>query len=221
VARFDNRGRLIEFDITKLENREAADAFVQAVHRGTRQIIQGAFVGETGKWAHSGLLKLLTQFRTFSLIAIDKQWNRQAGNYGTAAALGILLGTMTLAIPIIMVRAGINSIGRPDQDEYLEKRLSPLNLARESLNYVALSGLSGDLLDALSAVSGFEPTGGRTGANKSLVGNVIAPAVGKANDIWGALQNSKDGTDIHGLIAQLPFSRLPWLYPAVNALRPD
>lgn len=218
VAKFSG-GRLVEFDITKMQNQTAANEFVQAVHRGTRQIIQGAFIGETGKWAHSGLLKLLTQFRTFSLVAIDKQWNRQVGNHGTAAALGILLGTMAFAAPIVMIRAGIQSVGRPDQDEFLEKKLDPVSIARDTLNYVALSGLSGDLLDALSAVAGVETTGGRTGTNKALVGNVVAPAVGRANDIWGALQNTKDGNDIHGLIQQLPFSRLPWLYPAVNALR--
>lgn len=218
VAKFSG-GRLVEFDITKMQNQTAANEFVQAVHRGTRQIIQGAFIGETGKWAHNGLLKLLTQFRTFSLVAIDKQWNRQVGNHGTAAALGILLGTMAFAAPIVMIRAGIQSVGRPDQDEFLEKKLDPVSIARDTLNYVALSGLSGDLLDALSAVAGVETTGGRTGTNKALVGNVVAPAVGRANDIWGALQNTKDGNDIHGLIQQLPFSRLPWLYPAVNALR--
>lgn len=221
TAQFDQRGRLTQFDITKMENREAADAFVQAVHRGTRQIIQGAFIGETGKWAHSGLLKILTQFRTFSLIAIDKQWNRQVGNHGTAAALGILLGTMAFATPIVMVRAGLASLGRPDQDAYLERRLSPASLARETLNYVALSGLAGDLMDAMAAVSGAEPTGGRTGSNKSFMGNVVAPSVGKVNDVWGAIQNNREGTDLHGLVQQLPFARLPWLYPAVNALKPD
>lgn len=219
AARFDGRGRLVEFDITRLENREAANAFVQAVHRGTRQIIQGSFIGETGKWAHHGLLKMMTQFRTFSLVAIDKQWNRQVGNHGTATALGILLGTMSFAAPIVMIRAGLASVGRPDQDEYLARRLHPVNIARETLNYVALSGMAGDLLDALAAVSGYQPTGGRTGTNKSFVGNVVAPAVGKANDLWGAVQNTRDGTDIHGLVQQLPFARLPWLYPAVNALK--
>jgi hypothetical protein len=221
VAKFDARGKLVEFDITKLQDRAAADAFVQAVHRGTQQIIQGSFIGETGKWAHSGLLKLMMQFRTFSLIAIDKQWNRQVGNHGTAKALGLLLGTMSFAAPIYMVRTGIQSIGRPDQDAFLERQLHPMNIARQTLNYVALSGLSGDLLDALTAVAGYNPTGGRSGTTKSFVGNVIAPAAGKANDIWGAIQNQKEGTDLHALIQQLPFSRLPWLYPAVNALKPE
>lgn len=221
AATFDSRGRLTAFDITKLSDQVVADAFVQAVHRGTKQIIQGSFIGETGKWAHSGLLKMLTQFRTFSLVAIDKQWNRQVGNHGTAAALGIMLGTMSFAAPIVMIRAGLASIGREDQDKYLERRLHPVNIARETLNYVALSGLSGDLLDALSAVSGYQPTGGRTGTNKSFAGNVVAPVVGKVNDLWGAIQNTRDGTNVHDLAQQMPFARLPWLYPAVNSLKPE
>lgn len=213
--------RLVEFDITKMENREAADAFVQAVHRGTRQIIQGTFIGETGKWAHSSLLKLMLQFKTFSLIAIDKQWNRQVGNHGTAAALGLLLGTMSLAAPIYMIRAGLQSIGRPDRDAYLQKALHPVEIARQTLNYVALSGLAGDLLDALSAVAGYQPTGGRSGQNKSAVGNIVAPAVGKVNDIYGAIQNSREGTHLAPLMRELPFARLPYLYPAMNALRSE
>ena len=221
VAKFDARGRLVEFDITKLENREAADSFVQAVHRGTRQIIQGSFIGETGKWAHHDVLRLMTQFRTFSLTAIDKQWNRQVGNHGTAKALGMLLGTMTLALPIVMTRAYVSSIGRPDQEEYLEKRLSMERLGRETLNYVALSGLAGDLFDVLSATAGYEPTGGRTGANKTFVGNAVAPAIGTVNDLWQSLQNTKDGTDVYGFMKHMPFARLPWLLPAINALKPE
>jgi hypothetical protein len=220
TAKFDSTGRLQQFDITKMEDREAADAFVQAVHRGTAQIIQEKFIGETGKWAHSGLMKLMLQFKTFSLLAIDKQWNRQVGNLGTWKALGLLLGQMTFAAPIYMVRAGLASVGRKDQDAYLKKALHPYEIARQTLNYVALSGLSGDLLDALTALGGYQPSGGRSGSNKSFVGNVVAPAVGKVDDIWGALQNTKDGTDVGALARQLPFSRLPWLYPAMNSLRP-
>lgn len=221
AARFDANGRLVSFDISKVADKQAAETMVNSVHRGTRQIIQGSLIGETGKWIHSDLLRLALQFKTFSLTAIDKQWNRQVGNHGTAAALGMLLGTMTLAAPIYMVRVGLQSIGREDQDEFLEKRLHPYRIAREVLNYTALSGLSGDLLDVMSSITGVEPTGGRSGTNKSAVGNVVAPAAGKVDDIWRALQNTKEGTDIHGLMMQMPFSRLPFMYPAMNALRPD
>lgn len=212
-------GRLKEFDITKFTDAEAANAFVQAVHRGASQIIQGTYIGETGKWAHDGLLRILTQFRTFSITSIEKQWTRQRGNYGTAGALGILLGSMSMAAPIYMSRVAANSIGREDRDEYLARQLSPTQIARASLNYVAVSGLSGDLLDALTALTGTgELTGGRSGAQSQFVGNVVAPAAGLADDLWRAMQNTKEGTDPHDLLKNLPFSKLPVLQQAINAL---
>jgi hypothetical protein len=219
IARFDGAGRLQELDITKAENRKAAEAFVQAVHRGTGQIIQGTFIGETGKWAHSGWLRLLTQFRTFSITSVEKQWGRNRNNHGVAVALGILVGAMSMAAPIYMARQVVNSIGRPDQEEWLDKQLSFEKVARATLNYVAMSGLAGDFLDAFASVTGLtESTGGRAGSTTEFVGTVIAPAAGLADDLWRGIQNSKDGTDVHELVKNLPFAKLPMLVPVINLL---
>lgn len=222
IATFDG-SRLTSLDITKAEDVEAMSQFVQAVHRGSSQIIQGTFVGETGKWAHDGLMKVVTQFRTFSLTSIEKQWARQVGVHGgglggTASALGILLGAMSFAAPIYMARVYVQSIGRKDQEAYLEKNLSWNMIARATMNYVALTGLTGDFVDALAAVAGKQTTGARTGVAKDFVGNVIAPSAGLADDIWRGVQNTKEGTDPHELLKSLPFSRLPFLIPAINAL---
>lgn len=212
-------GQLREFDITKFRDTQAANDFVQAVHRGTSQIIQGVFIGETGKWAHDSLLRVLTQFRTFSITSVEKQWARQRGNYGVAKALGMLLGSMAFAAPIYVARTYANSVGREDQEAYLDRQLSAAQIARASLNYVAMSGLSGDLLDALTAISGAGAvTGGRSGAASQFVGNVIAPSAGLADDLWRAMQNTKEGTDIHELAKNLPFSKLPVLQQAINGL---
>ena len=91
----------MELDITKMQNHQAARYFAESMNRGARQIIQGTFIGETGAWAHNGWLKLLTQFRTFSIVAIDKQWNRRVGTEGWMKACGLLLGTMSFAAPIV------------------------------------------------------------------------------------------------------------------------
>lgn len=219
IAKFDSAGKLVSFDITKLEDTEAAFEFVQAVHRGAQQMIQGTFVGETGKWAHDGWLRLLTQFRSFSITSVEKQWARQKSNHGVVTALAILMGSMAAAAPIYMARMYAQSIGKEDQKEWLEQRLQPAAIARATLNYVAMSGLAGDLLDALSSVSGAgKTTGGRQGGTTEFVGSVIAPSAGLADDVWRALQNSKDGTDPHDLVKALPFSKLPMLAPAINAL---
>lgn len=218
IAKYEN-GKLVAFDITKATDKEAASAFVQGVHRGASQIIQGTFIGETGKYVHNSWLRMMTQFRTFSLTAIDKQFNRQLGNRGPLGAVMLTLGSMSVAAPIYMARVQLASIGRSDRDDYLEKQLAFGAIARATTNYIATAGLSGDLLDAFTAVTGTGAmTGGRSGTNTQLIGNMVAPVAGKVDKVWGALQDTKDGTDVHGLLKEMPLSRLPWFIPAINSL---
>jgi hypothetical protein len=162
---------------------------------------------------------MLTQFRSFSLTAIDKQWNRQVGNRGMSRAVLLTFAAMSAAAPIYLVRTYLASIGRADREEYLEKHTSPGAIARATTNYIATAGLAGDFMDALTSVTGTsELTGGRSGSATTAVGNLIAPAAGKVDKLWGAVQNTKDGTDPHALIKELPLARLPFLIPAINAL---
>ena len=222
IATF-NGDKLASLDITKMKNTNAANEFVQAIHRGTSQIIQDTFIGEKGAWAHEGMARLMTQFRTFSLTSIEKQWARQRGNVGTAKSLGIIMAAMAAATPLYMARTYVQSIGRKDQQAYLEQRLSFYNLARATMNYVAATGLAGDFLDAGRALTGADFMGnerGNTGGAgaKRFIGNMVAPALGTADDLWKAVQNTKKGTDPTELVKVLPGSRLPYLMPAINAL---
>lgn len=223
MATFGPDGRLQSFDLMKSKDRQAAEAFSQAVLRGTQQIIQGTFIGETGKWAHSGYLKMLTQFRSFSITSVEKQWARQKNNQGTAKALGILVGSMSIAVPVYMARVYANSIGQPDRQKYLDTHLTPFALTRATMNYIALSGLAGDFLDATTAIAPDAvkeaiggPSGGRSGQNKTAVGNIIAPAAGYVDDVWSTLQNLDKPSKA---LRILPFSNVPFLVPAINALQ--
>lgn len=219
IATYDPSGRLTDFDITMASDKKAAEEMTQAIHRGVGQIIQNSFIGERGAWAHDGVMRLMTQFRSFGLTSIEKQWARQTGNVGTAKALGMLLGSMSLAAPVYMARTYLASVGRKDQQAFLEQQLEWKHVAKASLNYVSMSGLAGDFLDATSSVTGLgQTTGGRAGQGSDFVGNVVAPAAGLANDLYKGVQNTKEGTDPHQLIKALPFSRHPLLIPAINAL---
>jgi hypothetical protein len=220
VAQFGPNGRTIGFDVTKFTDPDVAEQVVQSVHRGVSQIIQGTFIGERGKWAHDGYMKLLTQFRSFSITSMEKQWGRQRNSRGTAATLGILVGAMGAAMPVYAARVYASSIGRDDQEEYIEKRLDPAMMARAVLNYVALSGMAGDFLDAGAALAPDSwgmgaMTGGRAGVDTDFVGNLIVPAASIVNDSWKALQNLDDPEKVAKV---LPLSRLPFMMPAINAL---
>lgn len=214
----DAQGRT-SLDITKMKDTQAAMDYVQAVHRGVNQIIQETFVGERGKWVHNGFMRMLMQFRSFGITSIEKQWARQVGSRGPAAALGILLGSMSMAAPVYAARVMLNAQGRTDKDKYIEDNLTAAHVARQTLNYVSLAGMAPDLLDAFSAVTGIgEPTGGRGNTGKSFVGNVVAPAAGIADDLYKGIQNTKEGTNPHDLLKALPFSNLPGMVPAIEGL---
>jgi transglycosylase-like protein with SLT domain len=209
-----NGNDVLAFDVTKISNDAAAHAYMQAVHRGAGQIIQETFIGETGKWAHDGWLKLLTQFRTFGIVATQKQWRRQSYTHGTGKALGYLLGTMSIALPIHMARVQLKSIGHKDRDAYLDQQLSPMMLGRQTMNYASAIGLLPDILDIGASAAGASVTGGRAGNSSPFIGGQVLPAAGVANDIWKVIQTR----DPHRAAKLVPGSNLPYLQAAVNQL---
>lgn len=220
IATFDAAGRLTRFDVTKVSDPDVRERVIQAVWRGTSQIIQGTYIGERGKWAHDGWLKLMTQFRTFSITSMEKQWGRQRNSHGQFAAFGMLMGSMSLAVPVYMARVYANSAGREDRDAYIEERLQPQHLARATLNYVAMSGMAGDFLDLTTSLlpdsMGVAPTGGRSGVESAFIGNYVAPSLSLVDDIWKYAQSPDELDEAAKL---LPGSRIPYLLPFVNALK--
>jgi hypothetical protein len=211
IATFDEAGNLATLNLTKATDHAAAAEFVQAVHRGGKQIIQGTYIGETGKWAHNDLMRMLVQFRSFTLTSMEKQWTRQRSDVGTAKAFGLLMGQMAFALPIHLSRVAINATGREDSNEYLEKQLHPAMLARAVLNYTSISGLAGDVLDAGASLTGLEASGVR-GNSGSVLGNI--PSLGYIESGAKVLTQR----DAREAIRMLPGGNLPFLTPVVNSL---
>jgi hypothetical protein len=119
-----------------------------------------------------------------------------------------------------MARTYASSVGREDQQEYLDKRLALPYMSRALLNYVALSGMAGDALDLSAALAPDSfgmgaMTGGRSGSDSKFIGNLIAPAAGLVDDAFSTLQHLDDPQKVANI---LPFGKVPWLAPAINAL---
>jgi hypothetical protein len=211
IAKFDDEGNLVALDLTRSQEFATISEYVQAVHRGSKQIIQGTYIGETGKWAHNDLMRLLVQFRSFTLTSMEKQWTRQRTDVGTAKAFGILAGQMAFALPIHMSRVMINATGREDREEYVKKQLDPQMLARAVLNYTSISGLAGDIFDAGAVLAGGEVSGVRSGSSSALG---AVPGLGY---VESAAKVARD-KDPREAIRMLPGGNLPFLTPVVNHL---
>ncbi len=208
------------FDVTKITDPDIREQVIQAVHRGTLQIIQGTFIGERGKWVHDGWMRALAQFRTFPITSMEKQWGRQRNSRGVASALGMIMGSMSMAAPVYMARTYASSIGREDQEEYLEKMLQPAQIARATLNYVAMTGMTNDFVGFTTSLLpddwGVAPHTGRAGQSADFMGSYVLPASALVDDGYKLLQNLDDP---NAWAKVAPFGRLPWLLPAINAIK--
>lgn len=215
-------GQPAGFDISRIESVKAAEDFLQAVHRGTHQIIQGTFIGERGAWAHNDMLKLFLQLRTFGLTAMEKQWGRTRtihsggalNGYGYAA--GVLIAQMALTLPIYLTRVAVYSAGREDQEAFIERATSPASLVQAVMNYTAMAGLAGDAVDIVTSMAG----GWSEDAQQVLGARRFSPGVGGIVPAFGsidqALRVASGRGDLHTAMRQLPFSNLPFIAPVIN-----
>lgn len=223
IADFDEKGNPTRIDVSELD-ADITHRFATAVNRGAKQIIQGNFVGETGYWAHNDFLKLLTQFRTFSLTSTEKQWARVAGTKGSLKAAGYLVGALGFAVPIHLARIQLASLGREDREEYVDRQTSLPVMARSTLNYLSLSGMLADVMDLSTAGLGTMDTVFGTnmrpdsayvrGKGGSTLSGII-PSFGYAEDL---IQVGRDPTDLGHAVKQLPGGNLPYLVPILNGM---
>jgi len=227
VAEFNERG-VLRFEPHRTQDVQAMNEFLAAIRRGVGQIIQETFVGETGKWAHNGWLRLLTQFRTWSITSFEKQFVRQLRTHGAAKAAAILLASISVAVPIHMVRVMLSAALMParEREEYLEKRLDPWELGMAALGYTAIAGWLRDVIDIGGTALGYDIPGSprvpRGGVTSSFV-----PGLSLVEDGFSALAGlapkmRSDGTfgppDPDAFLKIVPFGRLPWVVPFLRGL---
>ncbi len=181
------------------------ETLANAIRRKSGLIIQRNFIGDEGIWMNKALGKTFAQLKSFSLVSGEKQFGRgiRHDKIGLAkkTAFGFALGSMVYA-----AKAYVNSIGREDQDEYLEEKLSPKGLAFGAMGVMsttAVFSLGGDFLGGLGVLpseliqsryeAGFQSKG--LIDQIPLVG-VGADAVNLANSIKKYAEGDTEGVDV-------------------------
>ncbi len=181
------------------------ETLANAIRRKSGLIIQRNFIGDEGIWMNKALGKTFAQLKSFSLVSGEKQFGRgiRHDKIGLAkkTAFGFALGSMVYA-----AKTYVNSIGREDQDEYLEEKLSPKGLAFGAMGMMsttAVFSLGGDFLGGLGVLpseliqsryeAGFQSKG--LIDQIPLVG-VGADAVNLANSIKKYAEGDTEGVDV-------------------------
>ncbi|WCD56175.1 internal virion protein [Caulobacter phage KSC] len=230
ITTWDKYGEATEIDFSKGDLTWADQVEIRGVvDRGGSQIVQRTYPGETGPWVHDSQLSLLYKFRTYGLTAMEKQWSRNTMNHGHLVAFASLVGAMGWALPIYAARVHVSSLGmsRSKREEYIEKKLDPVAVARNVMNYGSSFGLTGDIIDVgATYANSFGGEGGKAFAESmgsggrygggTLLGNTVAPGLGVIEDAW---QGSHG--DWRKLAKVLPGSNLPFVQPMFNAFEDE
>ena len=192
------------------------DEIQEVMIRHSAQTIQRGLIGETGKWQHDSLIRSALQFRGYGIVATEKQLVRQLESIGLGGWLGALSLGMVYAAPIYILRQHINSIGRSDREEYLNRMLALNEMVPNLFNMVSNAGALFDLgATAKTVLIGSE-------FNRDTIGGAFFPSINYVNDSFSATRKLFTG-DLSGAgkaaTRLIPFANNPMIKAAGNIVR--
>lgn len=150
-------GRKVKrINIDDWTDQEAASAFVNAIDRWSRRVIQENDIGQMSKWMTTDLGKSMIQFRSFMISAWQKQtlYGIHNADWDTFVSwsTSMFFGSMAY-----IGQTYINSVGREDASEFLSERLSTGAIARAAFTRAGFSSIAPGIADTLLYSTGFDP----------------------------------------------------------------
>ena len=189
--------RMLNFEDMEPDLREMVGV---GVRRLSGRLIQRNFVGDEGIWMNKWWGKALTQFKSFSIVSIEKQLIHDLRGDKIQAAQ-ILAWSTLLGYASYATQMQMQALGREDSDKFLEEKFSNNNIAMGVFNklpQVAGFGLAGDAL----ATFGLMPdemmqAPGRLGFRQQGFGDLVAGAgvIGDFTDFGRAMVRYANGDD--------------------------
>lgn len=189
--------RMMNFDAMEPDLRETVGI---AVRRMSGRLIQRNFIGDEGVWMNKWWGKALTQFKSFSIVSIEKQLIHDLRGDKIQAAQ-IFAWSSLLGFAAYGTQMQMQSIGRADRDKFLADKFSSHNMAMGVFNklpQVAGFSLAGDALATLGIMpDSMMQAPGRMGFQKQGFGELVAGAgvVGDAFDFVNAMSKYASGDD--------------------------
>lgn len=189
--------RMLNFDAMEPDLRETVGI---GVRRLSGRLIQRNFVGDEGIWMNKWWGKALTQFKSFSIVSIEKQLIHDLRGDKIQAAQ-ILAWSTLLGYASYATQMRMQALGREDSDKFLDEKFQNNNIAMGVFNklpQVAGFGLAGDAL----ATFGLMPdemmqAPGRMGFRQQGFGDLVAGAgvIGDFTDFGRAMVRYANGDD--------------------------
>lgn len=173
--------RLLNFEDMEPDMREMVGV---GMRRMVGRLIQRNFVGDEGIWMNKWWGKALTQFKSFSIVSLEKQLIHDLR--GDKAQAAMILGwSSLLGYTAYATQMHLQSLGRADKDEFLDQKFSSENLAMGVFNKLpqtASLSLAGDFLATVGLMpDSLTQAPGRMGFQQMGFGELV-PAAGVVGD---------------------------------------
>jgi hypothetical protein len=117
------------------DDQELWQKYKIAMNQYTAQVIQRNLVGESHWYMGTTLGKVLTQFRKFPIVALEKQMLHDL-KFKDKEAMATFAYGLAFSTAAYYAKVNLNSVGRPDAEEYREKLLTGERLFSGSIGYM-------------------------------------------------------------------------------------
>jgi hypothetical protein len=213
---------------SKWTDREAFAAFVVAVDKWSRRVVQQNDIGQMAPWMTTDAGRTLVQFRSFAVGAWEKQllFNTQQadGRAFAAAMVPMLFGGLSY-----MAMTSINSVGRKDAEKYRKNMLSPEKVAKAAFARGGFSSIIPMAVDTPLSWMGYDPifSFARTSGIESdpLFGNPTLTAFWEGKNAARMLRAPLESDysfsqeDMRSLRTLLPFQNLTGIRNGLDAIQ--
>ena len=213
---------------SKWTDREAFAAFVVAVDKWSRRVVQQNDIGQMAPWMTTDAGRTLVQFRSFAVGAWEKQllFNAQQadGRAFAAAMVPMFFGGLSY-----MAMTSINSVGRKDAEKYRKQMLTPDKVAKAAFARGGFSSIIPMAVDTPLSWMGYDPvfSFSRTSGIESdpLFGNPTLTAFWEGKNAARALRAPLESDysfsqeDMRSLRSILPFQNLTGIRNVLDAFQ--
>lgn len=210
-------GTLDYLNVDQWEFKDAAEIFFASARREATQSVQEMNAGSVNKRLRSEVGKSFFQFLSFPLASMEQQTMRQGVRFANGDAQQvskIMLFSMMLGSMMYMGRSQLNSMGRSDQEEYMERRMETGNFVQGAISQIGAASMVGYIYQLT--------TGAMDGNTNALTPAGVTMGLGVAKgvaDLWDAVgEGELTETELRSMLRVLPFNSLYGVRQILNAI---
>ena len=139
--------RIESFNLANFEP-DIREKLALAFHKSQNQAIQKHMAGETGWMMESAFGKLMTQFRTFPIVALEKQSIHDLKHLDSEAFV-TMMASFGFASTAYMAKTYANSFGLEPKKrkKYLKNRLTPEAIAAGAIRWTGQSSVAPEIFE--------------------------------------------------------------------------